>query len=1512
MSQESVPDSDGIEEWSPEQLNYNKLEVLFRSKKEKDEHFSVSRTTSAQKIYPTLTIRLKNLSEEEEVLEQSKNRYQNRRRNVSFYQQHIYTIDAVAYALNISLEAATEVVKDNTVLIDKYHTGELQRYLRNQSKTSKKAIEKNEKQYKKKNNKKELASREKAESQNTFEDLDVISNTQEQEIQEKIRHDDSSDDDFKMNSDHENSLPANHEYNSDNSSDPSSNDDSETASEGEEEPVTVFRGRKYKSIEQLAKESKLPKSFFSLQNKGNRSVVRKTRKRQIQENRVGLARKKKTFSNTDTSLISDIFTTNDNYQSDDEVTPNNDLYDDNTDMEILYERSLPKQQKSIATLYEGEGLFRNDFQDDQICFYNVKSDIETRDLSDNDETDHTQDNDRSMEFALEDRSTGVDFLLSGPRGPYKKSNQTPAKPSMKRTMERTPRSILKTPRSMSVIKPRSSSNKSTSTPSKSALKIPGSVKARKFGRITPLKKQKMSTPINKSQAQITDKFPITPILDEVKRAEKHANKKMTPKKKPSQFYSIAPNQNHILPRKVNSSTTVVEGLSDKFTILKKSHLQFEQESEHLNTKTFQSSNKYFTGSNLYKVLFNNESHTINCDFKVRYGDRLISFSKMSISKSQPIKEYLDLLLKDDLLRLIKMDDLVKSINDVMGYCHELSVIEMNEVVGIFDNFFLGFQDYLRRKAVISNLEMYIMSICSLFYYISNVVYDRNFVQRRGVINKAHSIFLAFFKLESNTKKGGFRERYTDPIFSESITVLYSVSSTYFWSLLEKSNIKDLEFFELIYNKYEFKDTERWNIILNIMKHALIDKNVEDTKRYFDCLNRFVRIKNWKPSENVLCIMFEILKLNKFRNFPYEYPRPVIFNGESINNDSCINIYLNHLMIFESQTQGLQGKFLEKIMPISKVSNLDIDTFCNRLNLLLVLSKVFKKGFDTKIDEILRNSDLSSKLFIEHSFRALTTLVHLNEKLERVSKLSSLPHILNYVIRRNEYEPFKSFMTTLNSEKLNEKTERSLFILISEFKRNGEIINISSKFIKSFISKIIYQDDFSLMKEKYGDLDPVLFEDLWLFISATSVSHNLENWSRLISFNKFENEPYVYSYILRHSEKIIYEIEKNVFISTLIKNIVKQDYMPSFIGYIRTLEKIDPQLLESKGMIISSQKLQITINLLKSILRIEDNSTKISYLSLFISSLSQELNDNGGDIAYEFYSKKVVTFINDFGSDFVNSLVQFDNLIQKFELPSKIDIPITIEQNDKSLVINSYNLSINRKLEIFEELILNGIQKKKCVFCEVDELIKNFHAKKQINSVDQISDSEFYEICCLISIHIENLNTFSSCWIILNELTQILLFLFDLKLSFKDTDYFCLIRTIALFPILLNNRNTRFFETEYLCLSTIYLIILRLLKLCDGSIEYENIRDITSIFVGEDIFLNNIDVKIWPTFLIKSTRINELISKFDTKFNENRIELLTSQKGTLQMLKDSYYKFTDFLQLPSQPNTPEPFELGLFL
>lgn len=1361
---------------------------------ERPTHSATTQSMHISELEDSLSLANKGTSLSQEIPHYREHtRRSTRRRNVSFYQQHIYTIDSVSYILKISLKDATELVKQKPEIIDMYHKGGLERYLKNgfKSHRSTPALK--------------------------------PSKTKISSIQEpvpKLHQAEESDSDY-FSDDGSVSSESSIEEESDDFGNPQSS----------QEGTFQFRGHRYKNLDAVSRASGLPKSFFST----NVSTVKQPaahRKRVTTEQRVGVAKKKKANNlHSETSFNGDLFTTGEDSQ---EGAQGTDVAD-NGSMEPFDGSEADKQIR----LDDHSSSDAANSDDDVVItgqhpLFNVNN--LHRDYSKLQSILTTSSSPRtdSSSINIPHRVNTADR----PEIAFMLSSRAQKKSHSSRKVKRFKSSVtssFKRPGSISRSRrAHSESNGRSMTRSKQSA-------SRALRRIS----QPNNMPLSEYNAY------ANPILESSKKSTK--NKKTKVLKDP--FYYVSPGPENLLPRFAEASTLIYEGLSDKFIVPNNASRSIfyrddprdtEQDSALREDQYVTACKNLFKSSDIYRILYLNEREKMKSTVRVCLGHTSLSFSALLGDHVENFREFFRLLLDPKTIRFAEHSLLAKAVSEVLSFAAGLGVGDARSLVTIVDNFKVSLESNIRTNGHVKDTELYYLSICTLVYDLCSTIFGQNSIVGHDLRSKTYGVISLYFEFVCHIGGTILSQKIRDGgSFQESLEILSLNSCGLLTEILENSRIPDMQFVDSIHVLIPPKHGT-WGAVSNIITTHLKQKNFALLKNDILSVQKFALEFGWPLNESVLFLVYESLKLNKFGNFPGEKSFPVIYSEYGINKDTSLNIYLNLLLKFSSQTGTLSSKFLEKIVPLSKNSAFDSTTFCNRVNILLCLSKVFKKNFENRLDEILLACDFQDRLMVQRMFMVIGTYVRVNQENKLASRVKALQQVIAKCIELKDYDSVTNFIDKINFNSLLRKTQRSMITVLSVFKNDRSLLKSCSQIIEDFVKSSSTREDLNLLKDCFKDLAPSLSPRLWCTISGKLVAHDQTNWSRLLKFNEFEDEPLVYCYILRHSGQVVYSIERESFIIALLKNLVSRTYSSSLNSFIRELEKVDPRLLSTKGALVQTHKTQITLSVITNLLNTEVPSfnTRIMTFLVKLMIVNIEKSTLECDIHYKNYATKITDVINSKGAEYLSDL---NDLL-------KLNSLLGISQTEHQILSSktSKKLDFGERLVILEQYVLDSIAKKQCL--NTNEMKMRLSKAPEI-SKEYREDSLLCELCCLVSLNTEHLKQMPQIWILLSEITSCLSVVLQSIRNITQRDFFMISKVIKLFTFMVSFKDS---GSEFLShrLSTyvnIYRILSSMFDNFEGTNDYFMLHDISFIFMSRSvIFGEEIDCQD-PVFLTRTPK-----------------------------------------------------------
>ncbi|CCH40765.1 Methyl methanesulfonate-sensitivity protein 22 [Wickerhamomyces ciferrii] len=1371
-------------------------------------------------------------------------RRSNRRRNISFYQQHIYTIDSVSYTLRISLEDATELVKQRPEIIEMYHIGKLEKYLRNGFKLDE------PKEPKIPEGAKKSVSQIPIE---TSEESDVVLS------QNDLEKDPLSSD-----------------------SDSSFDSDSEDVNEQNTKETTfVFRGRQYKDLDAVSRASGLPKSFFSMKSSTHVQPVKRGKNNQVTQ-RAGVAKKKRSIAPSTGSLDNgNMFTTDNNLKETTPLDSSNftahqeefEVSSNDEDVDVLeyskYDREHPNSGTTklddvdeVAARYDGRYLDDYDQTDedfDEAEQFQVEDDVMfvgQREVQGFPRKDN-------YDFSNADFSSESDFFMEGKSHNNKNTKQTQGEPGLIDVM------LSKSANSKKTIRSINSQHKSSRN-----LQGRQHVTSR-YSNIGKRQKPKDKTRKLKRVSRIQL---LSKNIDRNSVARSEAAQTLESDKPPKKQRKTNLWVNPVLSNYQNTGSTIVyEGIGAPTDNSTRYVFQPQPGNQEIMKTASETVDHLFCGfewvfkrSSCYKILFDGAGGKLDSTFSITLSGNTITFSNYRTDQIEQLQFFFKILSS---LQSIKLStNLFEKIDAVVCFCSTLSVNDIRSLVVILDDFVLRIESSIRKKGQVKDSELFLLSSSLLFYHLVAYVYKKNHIQGYDLNSKLLFVMNIYIEVLCYISGSIVSQKIKENgHFSQALIIAIHSSSKNFTSVLENSNLPDLQFLSVICQLYK-PSVPLWSPVTKLLKEKLSNSSGglrNDIKVIY-----FIKLRyGWELNEDLLVIIYEILKANKFGNFNDENSYPVIFSEFGINKDTALNIYLNMLIEFSKESSSLSGRFLEKIIPVSKITQMELPTFCNRVNILLCLALIFKKNFESRVDQILLNIEVKDKIILQKMIRALEQMIKINDRNGFPSKLKPLVNIIEKCVNFNEIDQIKQVLLSLDDENLHAKTKQSIIEAISYFSREDKVITAFSQFIRNYVNHVNDRKDFEFLKSNFSDLNPSKHANLWCLINGKLISNDLENWSRLINFNDFQDEPFIYSYILRHSGLQIYQLEKEKFIIVLAKALTSFKISGSLNSYIRELEKLDPGLVSSKGVLVQSHKLQFAIDLISKIMINETNYLKSRVFSFLLIHLKKEYEISKGSIHYKNFLHNIVQHIDKFTDDFPASLIDFWRLKSLLGIKSS-PLEIDAEKQQQRQIDKRPKISISQKLINLEKFVLTSYLDQKPL--DPKQFFIEKPAQQLLNS-NEISSSSFYEICCLISIHGELIQKIPSCWVLLSKLTNLLNDSIKTLKNLSQIDLFCILKTLKIFRFILKFKHSNYIKYRCIMGANIYKILNLILNSLEGTNDMNILYENFFIFLSKDLIYNENRLDNEAGFLIQSPiEISEMILKSKIIQNEMDLNFETEQ------------------------------------
>jgi hypothetical protein len=1333
-----------------------------------------------------------------------------RRRNRSFYQQHIYTIDSVGYILRLDIEQATDLVKKNPELIEKFHNGTLRRFLTKDKNPMTKST--------KSTTKKRTTAKITEESNESQQyDMDIIQLREQEEEEEDL-------------------------YTENNSTDESSEDESD-----HEECLSVtFRGKTYNSMEELSRVSKLPMSYFSKENsKGSKQHV--VKRKRAEEYRVGVAKKKKTRTfgegSDDLNSFETVFTTGEDSQEND------------------FNKTEPHQELEMIHEQESDDDIQNEpepsmFDEDAPTFYR------SRTIRDEISMDGLE--------VVEERGFVADPMLASARPRSHKvrkiNSSNPAK-TRKFKRRRTGSNTLSIGR---VSHPPLSSN--SEEPKKRSNKASKPRQSTLFDTHKPI------------VVSACEKFTITNMFGddidnkkETRVTQLDGKGRKRDKKKIKNYFSVQPHLNSVLARQAYSSTVVYETLGDEYAVLSKKSvaqgptiIEIDDYNGQVDRPTsdirfgFKS---HFMNSDAYKVLFEDFKDTDNHEFHVSFGKKTLTFSKLVPNVEESFRELFEVLSDTSILRSTNPRIFMENCHRIIAFCYDLDVNPAKSLVTMVDNFRFKMESFIRTKGSMRDIEFYCLSLCYMMYYCSHKVFERNYLIVLDFKSKAHDIVSLFMQFVSYIDGRVLNSRLNDQgLLSEAVSLLFLDYKDITWKVIEEAEWIDLLFLKNLCARYEPRSS-LWSIVIRVTQGYLKSGNLDSVRYALMLIQDFTSL-GWEIDENVLLVIYECIKKNKFKNFPGDPSNPVIMSKYGISKDTVVNMYLNFLTDYGKSFKKFPGRFLERIVPVSRVSSSDSIVLCNRMNILICLSIVSKRNFDLRFFELASSRDFMSKFAIQKILQALELLVIVNNNNKLITNFMLMEQIIDSFVEDEDFvKLWGNFINKIGFHELLPKTQKNLLSVLAKFLGSKSFFSANYEIVKKFISEVNDQPTLQYLMETFEGLNPVLFPVLWLSLSGKLATSGLKNWSNLIHFNNFDDEPQIYSFILNHSGVSTYSAERETFVISFIKNLTKRNYSPSMNSFIKEFAKVDKKLLSCQNLLIQTNRLQITINFIFNLLRNETPGSRFRFLSVLINSMKYNYDQcpSESKAQYASFVKKVTEFINLYGSDYASTIRVFEILCSEFKVTKRAS-------QGESINVLNLNGNINESLKFLEEKLISCLKLTQD-FSKVISPIVLGHSQKSLIISESIVDSKLFVLCCSISSHIDCLKLTPSCWIFLSELTKALMDIVEADNNIHGVDFFCLLKTVQLFPFILGHRNSRFEPFEILTLRNIYRVLITLFFRLDGSNDLDCFLKLATIFTSHDTIYEIVATPYFPQYLIKTPEfIKDMVIRSNITGNDKQISI----------------------------------------
>ncbi|CEP20490.1 unnamed protein product [Cyberlindnera jadinii] len=1365
-----------------------------------------------------------------------------RRRNISFYQQHIYTIDCVSYTLGIDTASATDLVKKNPALIEMFHEGTLPQFLKTGS-------------VRKKKTRKNGSSNGNKDTGTYIRDMD----TQDVDIQQ-LRAQEEEEESYSEGSEPSTDSSSSEDDEEDDNG--ASNDtlqqrrDSSTmdsADKEEDSSINVtFRGKTYTSIDELARVSKLPKSYFSSLGVFKTSSKRVVKKRNhLEDKRVGVARRKKIKHSAQDKTVhgfDSIFT--------------NDSQGEDGLRELASVGEVLSDDEDIRNVHPTPALEMFDNGDEETTFY--PSGITSVGYIDNDDDLET----------MEDRGFGGDRMLaSAPRKPHVSN----AKNQTRKTNRLVSTKVFKRKHNGSVSVKTSTQRKSSPDSQKRSSDMNEISKTKRMRGTSIGTMFPKSVPTRKPVVRV----PLRNITESHNAAE--GSKDSRRDHNSSKYYSLRPTSNSMLGRHGHMSTVVFETLADDYSVLPRKLPQRnvinideyndQVDAAHIHEQTTYMS--HFMNSQAYNILFKGCCNFEVKSFQAIFGKKTLKFSKLSSNVNNDLRELFDTLIDSSIITSIPKLTLIKNIQDIMVFCCDLDVTQAKSLRLMVDNFYGNLESQIRASRTIRDYELYCLASCYIFYMCVNRIFETNYLSIFDLNQKSREVFSLFFEFSSHISPGTLRRKFNeDGLFSEAVSFLFSGKNDMTWDVYANSGLKDLGLLRDLCIRFP-PQKAFWRIISKSVRKSVEIGDFNGAAISLMSINEFTRL-GWKIDEGILLTMYDSIKEMKFKNFPMEHSPPVILSNNGLNRDSVINLYLNLLIEF-SKVSGIKPRMLERVLPVSKITSSDVVILCNRLNIILVLSFASSKNLDSRFFDLLQHHQFST-LAIQRCFQALNMLIEINNTNKFVTSMGPLTKFIESHITEKEFLIcWSDFVSGLQLEKLLPKTQLSFIRVLTHFCTRREVFAPSQVILEKYISNVQDRSILVTLMNDLRSMDPSSSLKLWLTLSAKTTSAGLTNWSKLIRSYRFEDEPRIFAYIIKHSGVTAYRDDRETILISLVKNLLVSTHSPSMNAFIREVSKVDPLLLSCQNTLIQTNRLQIVLNFVHNLINNEKAGSRMRFLSFLINRVKFEFDNNGGDpqSSYGIFVRRVVEYLNIYASDYVGTSQAMETLCAIFDISKR-----------KALLSNGEQVfrvdgEIYESVKFLQEMLISCLDKGKDFSEYLIPMIIQQPSKVAVSM--NISDSKLFSLCCLISLSIESLAKFPSCWVYLHEQTRALLSLLEADRNLQAVDFFCLMKTVRLLPFMLSYRRVSFQKLERSTLVNVYELLILTFRLLDGSNDVDCFTSLTYLFTDSRVLDEPISPPYEPNYLFKPPfNIKNIIAHADSNIQAKFIngEAMNSHRCSL--------------------------------
>lgn len=596
------------------------------------------------------------------------------------------------------------------------------------------------------------------------------------------------------------------------------------------------------------------------------------------------------------------------------------------------------------------------------------------------------------------------------------------------------------------------------------------------------------------------------------------------------------------------------------------------------------------------------------------------------------------------------------------------------------------------------------------------------------------------------------------------------------------------------SSYKRPMSENWALVESVASLNLEEAEVDSL---LETIHNQTTNCNWTLREKVITKVYNIFSRRKFSAFPKERENLCLqlsVPSEHFKEaDSLLTKYLRILSLYVSRTTDNKRRLLEKITPLSDIQSSSKQTIVNRINILLVMSLLFEKDFQSQLTpSVERLLDLG---LFNHVFSVLRTLFNVAKPFDLLSSVlkycvqlkASQQHIdklleeLEFRFASSDFFPkllpcllplFESpyvsvtrllrLVSNANSDCGEVELEKLLTALRKTVTSTSRRVASISERKTACLAIEVWVAVACLLKHSWYQ---VIYMD-WSYAKAPGTD-----------FDDQLNMVFL-SEVLKYRDKELYHSESLLFWNSLVSNVVKIHDGSVFSAYLERLIKL-VQELDSNNLLFSDSSpstqeqygLRIAIRLCGSS-SMNPNSNKL--LLAMVMSVKAELtfleqHQRYRLSTYRRFVTPIIRYMNYTSSkNFLKTCVEFVEIRNKLEIPQMAvtdGFGMLLEDKPGPLKVCEY---------LQEELITHAIQGTTSQFHhDASKYILVKYSNPSFHIC--LETSVLFPACLLISVYA----SLSGSNMLLSHWFQLLLRLVEQKAcaGLGEDDLWCLLRLL---------------------------------------------------------------------------------------------------------------------------------------